>query len=140
MKSRFKKSRRWVCVAFMGALAIAAMPPTQSLGPKSGEAGPIKAAVRRITETQYRHTIADVFGPEVKINARFEPQKREDGLLAIGNAHLSLTSSGFEQYFALASSIAEQALDEKKRAKSVPCKPAYHVQSDTDCAATIVDR
>src|SRR5262245_5727405 len=112
----------------------------ESSAQKAGEARTIKPALRRITESQYRRTIADVFGPGIKINARFEPEKREDGLLAIGSAELSLTSSGFEQYFALASSIAEQALDEKKRAKSVPCKPAYHVQSDTDCAATIVDR
>ena len=51
-----------------------------------------------------------------KINARFEPEKREDGLLAIGAARLSLTSSGFEQYFALASSISDQVLEEKRRA------------------------
>jgi len=96
--------------------------------PATGKAGQIKVAVRRITETQYRHTIADVFGPEIKINARFEPEKREEGLLAIGSARLSLTSSGFEQYFALASSISDQvigqALSEKQRAASVPCKPA----------------
>src|SRR5262252_10701532 len=140
MKSRFKKSRRWLCVAFMGALAIAAMPPTQSSGPKSGETGPIKVAVRRITETQYRHTIADVFGPEIKINARFEPEKREDGLLAIGSAQLSLTSSGFEQYFALAISIAEQALDEKKRTVSVPCKPADPTRADDACARLFMER
>lgn len=139
MKSRFKKSRRWVCVAFMGALAIAAMPPTQSSGPKSGEAGPIKVAVRRITETQYRHTIADVFGPEIKINARFEPEKREDGLLAIGNAYLSLTSSGFEQYFALASSISDQALGEKQRTASVPCQPANPTQADDTCARQFIE-
>src|SRR5215813_25779 len=140
MKSRFKKSRRWVCVAFMGALAIAAMPPTQSSGSKSGEAGPIKVAVRRITETQYRRTIADVFGPGIKINARFEPEKREEGLLAIGSAELSLTSSGFEQYFALAISISDQALDEKKRAMSVPCKPANPNQADDGCARQFVER
>jgi hypothetical protein len=69
---------------------------------------PIKVGVRRITETQYRNTIADVFGPDIKISARFEPEKREEGLLALGSAQLSLTSSGFEQYFALASTIAQQ--------------------------------
>jgi hypothetical protein len=123
----------------MGALAIAAMHPAQSSGPKSGEAGPIKMAVRRITETQYRHTIADVFGPEIKINARFEPEKREDGLLAIGNANLSLTSSGFEQYFALASSISDQALGEKQRTASVPCKPANPTQADDRCARQFIE-
>ncbi|HEY6308370.1 MAG TPA: DUF1592 domain-containing protein [Candidatus Angelobacter sp.] len=91
-------------------------------------------ALRRITETQYRHTIADVFGPEIKINARFEPEKRVDRLLAIGSAQLSLTSSGFEQYFALASSISDQVLGEKQRIASVPCKPADPTQADDACA------
>ena len=62
--------------------------------------GALKVAVRRLTETQYRHTVADVLGPQIKIEARFEPEKREEGLLAIGSSQLSLTSAGFEQYFA----------------------------------------
>ena len=70
----------------------------------------LKVGVRRITETQYRHTIADIFGPEIEISARFEPEKREEGLLALGSAQLSLTSSGFEQYFVLASAIAKQVV------------------------------
>src|SRR5262247_2773134 len=108
----------------------------ESSAQKAGEARTIKPALRRITESQYRHTIADVFGPGIKINARFEPEKREDGLLAIGSAELSLTSSGFEQFFALASSIAEQALDEKKRATSVPCKPAILVRPTVHAGAS----
>src|SRR5215510_3110735 len=112
----------------------------ESSAHKAGKARTIKPALRRITESQYRRTIADVFGPGIKINARFEPEKREDGLLAIGSAELSLTSSGFEQYFALASSIAEQALDEKKRATSVPCKPANPGQADDACARQFVER
>lgn len=83
----------------------------------------LKVGVRRITETQYRHTIADVFGPEIEISARFEPEKREDGLLALGSAQLSLTSSGFEQYFVLASAIAKQvaARDRADQCKSNEC-------------------
>jgi hypothetical protein len=78
-----------------------------------------KVGVRRITETQYRHTIADVFGPGIEISARFEPEKREEGLLALGSAQLSLTSSGFEQYFVLASAIAKQVAD---RDRADQCK------------------
>jgi hypothetical protein len=70
----------------------------------------LKVGVRRITETQYRHTIADIFGSDIEVSARFEPEKREDGLLALGSAQLSLTSSGFEQYFVLASAIAKQVV------------------------------
>jgi hypothetical protein len=97
-------------------------------------------ALRRITETQYRHTIADVFGPEIKINSRFEPEKRVDRLLAIGSAQLSLTSSGFEQYFALASSISDQVLGEKQRTVSVPCKPADPTRADDRCARLFIEK
>jgi Protein of unknown function (DUF1587) len=105
------------------ALALAITSYAQPSQAASGKTIPIKVAVRRITESQYRHTIADVFGPGIKINARFEPEKREQGLLAVGNAQLSLTSSGFEQYFVLASSISDQVLSEKQRAASVACRP-----------------
>src|SRR5262244_3956644 len=111
----------------------------ESSAQKAGEARTIKPALRRITESQYRSSIADVFGPGIKINARFEPEQREDGLLAIGNAHLSLTSSGFEQYFALASSISDQTLGEKQRTASVPCKPTYPTQADDTCARQFIE-
>lgn len=106
---------------------------TSSVGAKPTEA-PVKVAVRRVTETQYRHTIADIFGPNIKIEARFEPERREDGLLAIGTAQLSLTSTGFEQYFNLAATIAEQALSEKQRDAAMPCKPVDASKADEACA------
>jgi len=130
----------WVCGVFMGALAFADTSHAQTSKPMSGGTMPIKVALRRITETQYRHTIADVFGPEIKINARFELEKREERLLAIGSAQLSLTSSGFEQYFALASSISDQALGEKQRTASVPCRPANPNQADDACARQFIER
>lgn len=100
----------------------------------------MKVAVRRMTETQYRHTVADVFGSAIKINARFEPERREDGLLAIGSAQLSLTSTGFEQYFALAGSIADQVLSEQQRKAAVPCQPVNAKQADEGCARQFVER
>jgi Protein of unknown function (DUF1592)/Protein of unknown function (DUF1588)/Protein of unknown function (DUF1595)/Protein of unknown function (DUF1585)/Protein of unknown function (DUF1587) len=92
-----------------------------------------------VTESQYRHIVADIFSSEVKINARFEPEKREDGLLAIGTAQLSLTSSGFEQYFALAQSIADQVLSEKQRERTVACKPADATKNDDVCARQFIE-
>src|SRR6185436_3019224 len=130
----------YVCVAFIGALAIAATLAAQSPEQMSGEARPVKVAVRRITETQYRHTIADVFGAEIKLNARFEPERREAGLLAIGSAQLSLTASGFEQYFALASSISDQVLGEKQRTAVVLCQPANPKEADDACARQFIER
>jgi len=140
LKLLIHKKVRWVGIgAFIGALAFAAT-PVQAPQPTAGEAIKIKVALRRITETQYRHTIADVFGPSIKINARFEPEKRVDRLLAIGSAQLSLTSSGFEQYFVLASSISDQVLGEPQRTASVPCKPADPARADDACARLFIER
>lgn len=124
--------------------ALVLVPAGAARPPKSTPraAAPIKVALRRITETQYRHTIADIFGPEIKVNARFEPETRVDRLLAIGSAQMSLTSSGFEQYFALANSISDQVLseDEKQRAASVPCKPADPARADDACARRFIEK
>ena len=130
-----------VCAALVGAqLPGAPACAAPSAATASAGATSVKVAVRRVTETQYRHAIADVFGPEIKINARFEPEKREEGLLAIGTAQLSLTSAGFEQYFALASSIAEQALGDKQRDSIVPCKPEDAAKADDACARQFIDK
>jgi hypothetical protein len=121
-----------------GMSGIAAASSSAVAQQTSAELKPIIVAFRRITESQYRHTIADVFGPEIQINARFEPEKRDEGLLAIGTPQLSLTSSGFEQYFALASAISEQALSEKKRTEVVGCKPADTSKPDEACALQFI--
>jgi hypothetical protein len=120
----------------LGAVAIDAAPPAQA----ATQPAAVKVALRRITETQYRHTIADVFGPQIKIDARFEPERREEGLLALGSAMLSLTSAGFEQYFALATSIADQALNEPQRANVVACTPADAAAPDEACAREFLTR
>ncbi len=98
----------------------------------------LTVAVRRMTESNYRHSIADIFGPDIEISARFEPEKREEGLLAIGNATLSLTSSGFEQYFTLANSISEQVFSDERRSKLLPCTPVDPAKMDQACAKQFI--
>lgn len=100
---------------------------------------------RRLTESQYRHAIADAFGKDVSINARFEPERREEGLQAVGNARLSITTSGLEQYLSLARSISDQVVDvsaaaretgAKDRAARVGCEPAS--KADAACAESFI--
>ena len=134
------KNGRWVYGAVPVALALAITSHAQPSETAFGKTIPVKMAVRRITESQYRHTIADVFGPGIKINARFEPEKREQGLLAVGNAQLSLTSSGFEQYFALATSISDQVLSEKQKAASAGCQPSNPAQPDDACVRQFLEK
>jgi hypothetical protein len=130
-----------LAVASIALLAVFTAPRScmaAAAAPALTPPGPIKVAIRRITESQYRHTIADVLGPDIKINARFEPEKRDDGLLAVGNSELTLTSAGFEQYFALAASIATQALSDKQAPTVVPCKPSSTSTADEACARQFV--
>jgi hypothetical protein len=124
----------------LAGVGLIGTPAVASPADPGADAARITVAVRRMTESQYRHTIADVFGADTKISARFEPDKREDGLLAIGSAQLSLTSSGFEQYFVLASTIADQVLSEQRRAATVPCKPTDPTKADDACARQFINK
>jgi hypothetical protein len=140
-----------LATAMLGAAALAAeataqapaagTPPTAppSTPPTTASnAAPIKVGIRRLTETQYRNIIADVFGTGIKIEARFEPEQREEGLLALGSARLSLTASGFEQYFALASSISRQVVQGTELPALAGCAPVDPTKPDAACARRFI--
>ncbi len=97
-----------------------------------------KAAYRRLTESQYRHTIADIFGEQVQVNARFEPEQRMDGLLAIGNAQASISTSGLEQYVSVANAIAEQVIEGEGRDARIGCQPADDMAAGEACATRFI--
>ncbi|HEX5264243.1 MAG TPA: DUF1592 domain-containing protein [Phenylobacterium sp.] len=123
------------CLAGVGVAAHQARADS-SAAPVAGQ---FKAATRRITESQYRHAIRDAFGPDLRLEGRFEPEKREGGLLAVGRAPLSVTASGLEQYYALGQSVADQALAPKRRATIMPCQPADPKKADAACARQFVE-
>jgi hypothetical protein len=94
--------------------------------------GPI--VVRRLTQEQYQTIIADIFGADIKIGGRFEPDLRKAGLLAVGAGEVSVTPSGFEQYDSMARGTAAQVVDEKHRGMLLGCKPASAKAPDEACA------
>ncbi|GAB1258407.1 hypothetical protein NBRC116494_29090 [Aurantivibrio plasticivorans] len=98
----------------------------------------ITVAARRLNESEYRHSITDIFGEQIKVQARFEPEKREEGLLALGNTVLSLTSSGFEQYFNLAQDISTQVLSRDDKAGLLACMPESSTTMARDCAEQFI--
>ncbi len=100
----------------------------------------VVVSVRRLNERQYRQTISDVFGDGIRIEGRFEPEMREHGLLALGDATLSLTAAGFEQYFNLARDIATQVLSEPRRGAVMPCSPSATSEFDADCASAFLSQ
>ena len=75
-------------------------------GPKEPESTGAPPDMRRLTEEQYRNTILDIFGPTITYGGRFDPLGRVDGLIQLDARTARVTPAGFEQYYALARSIA----------------------------------
>jgi hypothetical protein len=93
--------------------------------------GPL--VMRRLTETQYRNTIKDIFG-DVSISGRFEPDTRDGMLIAVGASKATITPGGFEQYDNMAMGIAAQVVSPERRKEYMPCKPVSETAPDEACA------
>jgi hypothetical protein len=91
--------------------------------------------LRRLSEQEYRNSIADIFGKDIAVQGMFEPQVRMGGLEATSSAILSVTPAGFESFSKMADSIAIQVTDEKHRGKTVSCKPKDTKAPDDACAS-----
>ncbi|QGP81117.1 DUF1592 domain-containing protein [Sphingobium sp. CAP-1] len=111
-------------------------------GARAGEgmADTSQSQVRRLTESQYRTSIADLFGPDIKIAGRFEPDLRIDGLQAVGTSAVSVTPAGLEQYEQIARAIAAQVTDEAHRGRLVGCAPDARDIGGAQCARHFIDR
>ena len=120
----------WLRLACCG-LVILSLAGCGDSGPASSGA---PTTVRRLTQEQYATIVADIFGSDITIKGRFDPDVREEGLLAIGTSHVSITPASLEQYDSLARSIAAQVVDEKHRDLLVGCRPASKAAPDDVCA------
>lgn len=94
-------------------------------------------SLRRLTQDEYRNSIADIFGSAIEIRGTFEPTRRMGGLQATSTGVLSITPAGFESYTKMADAIAIQVTAEKYRAK-LPCAPKSATAPDDACTAQIV--
>ena len=83
----------------------------------------------RLSEQQYRHSIADIFGKDIAVQGMFEPGVRMGGLIAASSAVLSMTRPGFESYFKMADGIA---------VAKAQCQPQD--LDEDDCAAKLASR
>src|SRR3954470_19876533 len=94
-------------------------------------------SLRRLTEQEYRNSIADIFGKEIEVRGSFEPTKRSNGLAAVSTAFLSVTPVGFESFSKMANDIAAQVTAEKYLSK-LPCAPKDAKAHDNACASKII--
>jgi hypothetical protein len=93
-----------------------------------------KPTSMRISSSQYRRTITNIFGSSIVITARFEAEERENGLLAIGALNNSVSEDGFERYHDIAKDVAAQVVDKRHRDVLIPCKPKSETAGDEACA------
>ena len=83
--------------------------------------------LRRITESQYRSSIAAIFGPEVPVLGRFERPLRAHGLIAVGTSEAGLSPFAMEQYDIAAQGVADFILTPEHRADYLPCIPEVSI-------------
>ncbi len=127
----------------MAALALVAgswaVRPLTSQAAAANEVTPRVVALRRLTEAQYRSSIADIFGPDIRVAGRFEPIVRPvHELIASGAREASISPSGLEQFDAMARVIAAQVFDESHRGQFVRCTPKDEKAADAACANAVL--
>jgi hypothetical protein len=120
------------------ALIGAAPPEGEATTPSATPSGTPR--LHRLTEAQYRASIADIFGPDIKVVGRFEPDLRVDGLLAAGTGTVSVTPGGLEQYETIARQIADQVVDPAHRDKLIGCGPTAADPTGQACARAFFER
>lgn len=130
--------RLWMLMAGVLPLAGAAVLPGSAVG---ADATPLDMATSvRLSPSQYKLTIADIFGDSVKVDGRFEPEARDQGLLAIGARTENMTDSGLESYDSIARDVAAQVVDERHRGEFIGCKPKSESGRDDSCAHAFFSR
>lgn len=134
--------RPWGIAASLLSLALCAMSTYASEAPASQEpsaspSGPSEVWLR-LSPSQYRQVIRDVFGPAIAVKGRFETELRDQGLMAIGSRRASVTDAGLERYDDLARGIAKQVVNERNRATLISCKPRSATGSDDACTKKFV--
>lgn len=123
-------------VVVSAVVTVVVMNVTSGVAPTT----PGQSVTRRLTAEQYQNIIEDVFGDDIDLGGRFEPDLRVDGLLAVGASNVSVTATGMEQYDAMGRAVASQVVDENHRDVLVPCKPASQASPDDKCAGEFLSR
>jgi hypothetical protein len=95
----------------------------------------------RLTPEEYKRSIHQIFGSTIQVgDNNVQPGFRDEGLLAVGERKLTITSAELEVYETLAQAIAFQVVHPKRRDILVQCKPESELAPDDDCAADFLSR
>ncbi len=97
---------------------------------------PGTSSLRRLTQSQFRHSVRSLLGDEVVIPKLSEPDASVSGLLSIGASTTTFSPRGVETLESAAYSIAEQALETERFRSLMRCTPEGVV--DAGCAKQVV--
>ncbi|MGE4063078.1 MAG: DUF1592 domain-containing protein [Rhodospirillaceae bacterium] len=112
----------------------AAAPAGQSAVAAPADAKGVPQRVRLMTQEQYSNSLAYIFGPDLRVDTRFAPMRRTEGLLANGAAFAGVTAAQLEQYQRTASLVSNAVVDAEHRDFLIPCKPKDEKAADAACA------
>ena len=124
-------------------LTVAASLILAAVSLQSALAAPSAADVAtslRLSPSQYKATIADIFGTSIRVEGRFEPELRDQGMLAIGERTSNITDSGLEAYDEIARDVTTQVVDERRRGELIGCRPQSETGRDDGCARAFFAR
>lgn len=137
MKKTALSSRHGLMIgAALLALGLVRSPQVRAAAPSASAEVPLTL---RLSPSQYKQTIADIFGSTIEITGRFEPEVRDEGLLAIGARKVSVTDTGLERYDDMARGIADQVMNKAHRGTFVHCQPKAETAADDACAREFVE-
>lgn len=137
IRAAFRRNGRPLAIAAL-LLAFVLLVAAQFFEP--GEPDPVGGPpmVRRLSENQYRASIADIFAADIPIVGRFERPVRAEGLIAVGTGLSGMSPLAIEQYDASAQTIAVTVLSKKRRGEFLKCGPATPKIFDRACARSFL--
>ena len=122
------------------SFAVCAASVLVACEPPPPEAAGTPPEMKRLSESQYRAIIADVFGEQVSVVGRFDPLQRIEGLTAIGAKAASVTPFGLEEFGRMARSIASQVVNEDNLMTLIPCAQGDPSEFNDVCATEFLSR
>jgi hypothetical protein len=92
-----------------------------------------EAPMRRLTQQQYKNTIGDIFGSDIKLNLPLEEDETTAMFMSIGASRVGTSDRGVEQYHDAALDIATQVM---QHASSYDALSKCSPQSNSDPCIT----
>lgn len=106
--------------------------------PELPDAAPAPAALRRLTQSQLHNALHDLFGDELVLPTRLEPDESVDGLVSVGAALTTISPRGVEQYEDAAYNVAEQVVGSATMLDGYQdCTPTD--AQDAACAGQVIE-